>query len=102
MKKVSLLVTLIVIFSVVLPQTVFAGTFIFKEEFNSTSKINLSFSRVVIREGRVFTADDASSSRIESKIIKKTSYGITRAVLNSTFMIHATGGDIIYYLSNNN
>ena len=101
MKKVSLLAVLIVIFSLVLPQVVFAGTFIFKEEFNSTSKINLSFSRVAIRDGKVFTADDATSSRIESKIVKKTSYDITRAVLNSTSMIPATGGDIIYYLSNN-
>ncbi|MDP3953999.1 MAG: hypothetical protein Q8Q06_01100 [bacterium] len=86
---------------IVWPQLAFAGTFVFTEEFNSASKIDTNFSRVKIISGRVFTSDDSSSSRIESKTIKKTSYDIIGAVLNSTYSIPSTGGEIIYYLSNN-
>lgn len=101
MKKVSLLPLLIVLFSLVLPQITLAGSFVFTEEFDSTSKIFSSFSRVDIREGKLFTANDATSSRVESKLVKKTSYDITKAVLNATFSVPVTGGEIVFYLSNN-
>ena len=99
MRKTLITIILLAFLGGFMPFTTSAASFIFTDNFDKTTLINPNTTRAPVRNGRVFTEDNSSASRVESKTVKRTSFDITEIAINVTESL-PSGSRIIYFASN--
>lgn len=101
MSKVTVFILILGAFFVFNANIVFADeSFAFNETFNTSNRINTKNTYAKIEGGKVFTADDSVSSRVESLNIARSLYNIDKVKIEVAQNLPA-GSRILYFVSGN-